>query len=162
RPRLAMHAERVPFLLPLNAQCTLLEPAASIIALQERLEAAHGVTLGFAMGFPAADFAECGPVVFGHGERYDDVVHAVPALQAEGLARRGQWRLELLDPHAAVERALDLADVARAPVVIADTQDNPGAGGDSNTTGLLHALLAAGAGRRYPGSVALGLLHDPS
>ena len=28
RPRCAMHALRVPFLLPLNAQCTLLEPAA--------------------------------------------------------------------------------------------------------------------------------------
>jgi microcystin degradation protein MlrC len=45
-------------------------------------------------------------------------------------------------------------------VVIADTQDNPGAGGDSNTTGMLHALLAQGAGRRFPGQVALGLMFD--
>jgi microcystin degradation protein MlrC len=50
---------------------------------------------------------------------------------------------------------------ASAPVVIADTQDNPGAGGDSNTTGLLRALLAADAGRRLSGQVALGLLFDP-
>jgi microcystin degradation protein MlrC len=55
-----------------------------------------------------------------------------------------------------------LADGARQPVVIADTQDNPGAGGDSNTTGMLHALLAQGAGRRFPGQVALGLLFDPA
>jgi microcystin degradation protein MlrC len=34
------------------------------------------------------------------------------------------------------------------------------AGGDSNTTGLLHALLRGGAGRRLPGKVALGLLFD--
>ena len=47
-------------------------------------------------------------------------------------------------------------------MVIADTQDNPGAGADSNTTGMLHALRAAGAGRRYPGQVALGLLYDPA
>jgi microcystin degradation protein MlrC len=47
-------------------------------------------------------------------------------------------------------------------VVVADTQDNPGAGGDSNTTGMLRALLAAGAGRRFPGAVAIGLLHDPA
>jgi microcystin degradation protein MlrC len=47
-------------------------------------------------------------------------------------------------------------------VVVADTQDNPGAGGDSNTTGMLHALLAQGAGRRWPGQVALGLLYDPA
>ena len=68
----------------------------------------------------------------------------------------------LLSPAAAVDRALALEARASKPVVIAVTQDNPGAGGDSNTTGLLHALLAAGAGQRFPGGVALGLLHDPA
>lgn len=42
-------------------------------------------------------------------------------------------------------QALDAAEAAvaagRAPVVIADTQDNPGAGGDGNTNGLLAELL---------------------
>ena len=57
-------------------------------------------------------------------------------------------------------QALALAEKASKPVVIADTQDNPGAGGDSNTTGMLHALLAQGAGRRFPGQVALGLMYD--
>ncbi len=33
------------------------------------------------------------------------------------------------------------------PVVIADTQDNPGAGGHGDTTGLLAALIAQGARR---------------
>jgi microcystin degradation protein MlrC len=60
-----------------------------------------------------------------------------------------------------VQQALSVAAQHRAPVVIADTQDNPGAGGDSNTTGMLHALLAQGAGRQWPGQVALGLLYDP-
>jgi len=45
--------------------------------------------------------------------------------------------------------------------VIADTEDNPGAGGDSNTTGLLRALLDAKAGQRYPQQVAIGMLFDP-
>ena len=35
-----------------------------------------------------------------------------------------------------------------APVVLADTQDNPGAGGNGDTTGLLAALLARRAPRR--------------
>src|SRR5439155_22449207 len=82
RPRCAMHSLRVPFLLPLNAQCTLLEPAASLIRLQSELERTHGVTLGFAMGFPAADFDECGPVVFGHGAQQEPVMRAVTALHA--------------------------------------------------------------------------------
>jgi microcystin degradation protein MlrC len=45
----------------------------------------------------------------------------------------------------------------KGPVVIADTQDNPGAGGDSNTTGMLRALVAADAQ-----DAALGLLWDPA
>ena len=155
-------AARVPFLLPLNAQCTLMEPAAGIIALLENLESAHGVELNFAMGFAAADFPECGPVVFGHGRDAAAVDDAVARLHREVVARRSEWRLELLSPAEAVEQAIALAAPGAAgPVVIADTQDNPGAGGDANTTGLLHALLAARAGERLGGAVALGLLYDP-
>jgi microcystin degradation protein MlrC len=47
-------------------------------------------------------------------------------------------------------------------VLIAVTQDIPGAGGDRSTTGLLHALREQVAGLRYPGQVALGLLYDPA
>jgi microcystin degradation protein MlrC len=158
----ATHAERLPFLLPLNAQCTLMEPAAGLFADLSALEAQSGVHLSFAMGFPAADFPECGPVVFGHGHDAAAVQANVQALAENAIGQRGEWALDLLAPAAAVERARALATSATKPVVIADTQDNPGAGGDSNTTGLLHALLAAQAGRRFPGGVALGLLHDPA
>ncbi len=156
------HAERVPFLLPLNAQCTLMQPAASVIALIERLEAEHDVELNFSMGFSAADFIECGPVLFGYGSSAAQVREAVQRLHAEVVSRRAEWSLDLLSPAAAIERAIELAASATAPVVIADTQDNPGAGGDSNTTGLLHALIAARAGERLGGRVALGLLFDPA
>lgn len=161
-PARAMHAERVPFLLPLNAQCTLMQPAQSIIELITQIEARHDVELNFAMGFSAADFAECGPVLFGYGPNGDAARDAVQRVHHEvAITRRADWKTELLTPQAAVERAIELALQASAPVVIADTQDNPGAGGDSNTTGLLHALLAADAGRRLAGQVALGLLFDP-
>ncbi|HWH82321.1 MAG TPA: M81 family metallopeptidase [Burkholderiaceae bacterium] len=158
-----LHAERVPFLLPLNAQCTLMQPAASIIAMIEQAEALHDVELNFAMGFSAADIKECGPVLFGYGVDPLRVRDTVQLLLAEvAVARRADWTLELLGPDAAVEAAIDLALRADAPVVIADTQDNPGAGGDANTTGLLHALLRADAGTRLAGRVALGLLVDPA
>ena len=161
-PTRAVHAERVPFLLPLNAQCTLMQPAASVIALVEQIEAQHDVELNFAMGFSAADFAECGPVLFGYGIDPARVRSAVQQLHTEvAVTRRADWKIELLAPLAAVERSIALALEADAPVVIADTQDNPGAGGDANTTGLLHALLQARAGERLQGRVALGLLFDP-
>lgn len=156
------HAERVPFLLPLNAQCTLMEPAASVITLIDRLEAEHDVELNFSMGFSAADFSECGPVLFGYGADAAQVRRAVQRLHTEVVSRRAEWSIDLLSPAAAIERAIELAATAEAPVVIADTQDNPGAGGDSNTTGVLHALIAARAGHRLGGRVALGLLFDPA
>jgi microcystin degradation protein MlrC len=152
-------ARRVPFLLPLNAQCTGLEPARSLLERRADLERQHGVELDFAMGFSAADFDECGPVVFGHGTDAAAVERAVQALHADVVAQRGAFRLELLAPRDAVEQAL--AHDA-GPVVIADTQDNPGAGGDANTTGLLHALVEARAGLRSGGRTALGLLFDPA
>jgi len=161
-PARAMHAERVPFLLPLNAQCTLMQPAQSIIEQIVRLEAQHDVELSFAMGFSAADFAECGPVLFGYGADAAVTRDAVRQLHREvSVTRRLDWKTDLLAPDDAVERAIALAQHADAPVVIADTQDNPGAGGDSNTTGMLRALLAARAGERLGGRVALGLLFDP-
>ena len=155
------HAVRLPFLLPLNVQCTLMQPARGVYERLADLDERSGVRLSFTMGFPAADFDECGPVVFGHGPDAQTVVKKVQRVADEVIELRPEWALDLLPPTDAVQRALALAERADKPVVIADTQDNPGAGADSNTTGLLHALRAAGAGRRFPGQVALGLLFDP-
>jgi microcystin degradation protein MlrC len=155
------HHVRLPFLLPLNAQCTMMEPARGVYERLSARDERSGVRLSFAMGFPAADFDECGPVVFGHGPDAAAVHRAVADVAHEVIELRPDWALELFSPADAVQRALGLAERSDRPVVIADTQDNPGAGADSNTTGMLHALLAAGAGRRFPGQVALGLLFDP-
>lgn len=154
-----LHARRLSFLLPLNVQSTMIEPAASVYRLLKELDEKHDAVLSFATGFPAADIAECGPVVWGYG---DDAGAAVATLFERIDQPRSQWRLEVLEPRAAVARALSLAEGAGKPVVIADTQDNPGAGADSNTSGMLHALLAEGAGKRYPGKIALGLMFDPA
>lgn len=152
-----MQAQRLPFLIPLNAQSTWMSPAREVYEALSDIEAQTGCMLSFCMGFPASDFAECGPVVWGHG---DSAQQAVERLYARAGEPR-QWRPDFLPAHEAVQQALAVAENQSAPVVIADTQDNPGAGGDSNTTGMLHALLQQGAGRQWPGQVALGLLYDP-
>ncbi|MFT4104060.1 MAG: M81 family metallopeptidase [Burkholderiaceae bacterium] len=150
---------RAPFLLPLNVQSTMTEPASAIYRELVAVDSRFDVIASFAPGFPAADIPDCGPAVWAYGEQADA---AVRALVARIDAPREQWRLTLLAPNEAVREAMRLAGEADRPVVIADTQDNPGAGADSNTTGMLHALLAEGAGRAYPGRVALGLLFDPA
>jgi len=151
-----MHAKRLPFLIPLNAQSTWLEPAKHLYDELDAIDHAHGTVLSFCMGFPAADFDECGAMVWGHGAQAEAAVAQLFA----SVSEPSQWRMQCLDAREVVAHALTLAETASKPVVIADTQDNPGAGGDSNTTGMLHALLAAGAGKRYPGQVAMGLMFD--
>ena len=63
----------------------------------------------------------------------------------------------IYDPDSGVQEAMRLAETATRPIVIADTQDNPGAGGDSNTAGMLRALVE----NRAEGA-ALGLMVDPA
>ncbi len=58
-------------------------------------------------------------------------------------------------PDDGVRLAMELAKSASKPIVIADTQDNPGAGGDSDTTGMLRALV------RNKASGATGVIYDP-
>lgn len=153
-----VHARRFPYLIPLNAQSTVNEPARSLYEELVALDREHGTVTSFCPGFPASDFDECGPVIWGHGPRAEEAVERLYARASEPA----QWRIELLAARDAVARAMTLAETAGAPVVVADTQDNPGAGGDSNTTGMLRALLAQGAGQRWPGQVALGLMFDPA
>ena len=152
----AQHARRFPFLIPINAQSTWMEPARSLYDELVALDREHGTVSSFCMGFPASDFDECAPMIWSHGERAERVADSLFARASEPT----QWRESLLAPRDAAAQAIALAANAPLPVVIADTQDNPGAGGDSNTTGMLHALVAQGAGKRYPGQVALGMMYD--
>lgn len=151
-----MAAHRLPFLIPLNAQSTWMQPAQGLYEALREIDRRHGSVSSFCMGFPASDFDGCAPRVWSHGAGADAAAAELFALAGEPR----QWRPEWLEADAAVAQALDVAARSERPVVVADTQDNPGAGGDSNTTGMLHALLRAGAGRRHPGRVALGMLFD--
>jgi len=152
-----LHARRFPFLISLNAQSTWMEPAKTAYQQLIELDQETGVMLSFCMGFPASDFEACGPVVWGHGPQAEQVVERL----FKAVSEPSLWRPDWMSAREAVVQAMATASSASAPVVIADTQDNPGAGGDSNTTGMLHALLQQGAGKAYPSQVALGLMFDP-
>ena len=149
-------ARRLPYLIPINAMCTQLEPACDVYQQLAALELRFGASLSFTPGFPAADFPECGPVLWGYGHNEADVERAVDILYKELLSRETEWLVEFYQPDDAVKEAQRIAANATRPVIIADTQDNPGAGGDSNTTGMLRALIRCKAQ-----GAALGLMYDP-
>ena len=148
---------RLPFLIPVNAMSTMMQPARGMYDFLEELEAKGPLSLSFTPGFPAADFAECGSVVWGYGHDKADIERDVEALFSRVLHAEGQWSVQFEEPDAAIQQAMKIAATASRPVIIADTQDNPGVGGDSNTTGILRALLKLGAK-----DAAIGLICDPA
>ncbi len=146
---------RPDFLMSINWQCTLSDPARAVYRrLAELARAGDIYGVSFLQGFPPADIAECGPVVLAYGADQAAADSAADRLLAEIEARRDGFDGAYLDPEAAVAAAMAAAGGGR-PVVIADTQDNPGGGGDGDTTGLLRALAAAA-----PEGAVLGLLID--
>ncbi|ALM81839.1 M81 family metallopeptidase [Bordetella sp. N] len=134
---------QLDFLIPLTAQCTLVEPAAGVMAALTRIEADMGLAaLTWTGGFPLADIADCGQAVIAYG---DDVAQAGAALDALAAcleAAEPAFRQTILDTNEAAAYAVRNADRDAGPIVLADTQDNPGGGGSSDTTGLLRALIA--------------------
>jgi len=156
---------RFDWLIPLPAQCSTIEPSRTLFAFLEELERRERVTLTLAPGFPMADISDCGMSVIAIGSHSDGMAAGpVKTLTetesaAEQLAQRvrdaeGQFAMRLYAPGEAVARAIEIGRPGQ-PVVLADTQDNPGAGGNGDTTGLLAALLAA-----RPDQAVFGLLID--
>lgn len=159
RPQVAVR--RIPFLIPLSAQCTDLEPSKTLYADLAKMQSAAVPTLSFTPGFPAADFPECGPVVLAYGTSAGAARETADALANRIESIEAEFDAPVYAADEAVKRALAIAARAARPVVIADTQDNPGAGGDSDTTGMLRALLANRAGLSGRGA-ALGVMVDPA
>jgi microcystin degradation protein MlrC len=148
--------QALPFLIPLTSQCTLTEPMQTVM---ERVRAAErtGVSsLSFFAGFPAADVPECGPGIVAYGRDAEAVGREVADIHAAVLAQEGKFSLDLATVPEAVELARLHDGRPGHPLILADTQDNPGAGGNADTTTLLKALVAAAV----PGTLA-GVIWDP-
>ncbi len=144
------------YLTGIPSQCTFIEPCHSIYALLDALEKTHGVSLSFAPGFPMADFAECGMSITGFGDDERALERAMTQLRVRIEEAEKEFALELYSPGEAIARAMRTGSIG-APTVLADTQDNPGAGGNGDTTGLLAALLAV-----KPQDAVIGMLIDPA
>src|SRR5207253_477455 len=147
---------QLPFLIPISWQCTDDQPTKGIYQKLAALESDSVPTLSFAPGFPAADFPGCGPSVFAYGKTQADADAAADNMAALIESHENDFDGRIYTPDEGVRHAMELATRASKPIVIADTQDNPGAGGDSDTTGMLRALVRNNADR-----AALGVTYDP-
>eukprot|EP00439_Symbiodinium_sp_Y106_P089405 s1_g1941.t1 len=143
------------FLIPLTGSCSLVDPSASVYSTIEKLDQDVGLLgASFATGFSPADIRECGPSILVYGTDTATADEALNQLKAHIMGAEAQFSAPLLSPHEAIEHTAK--SKASGPVVMADTQDNPGAGGNGDTVGILKALIDA----RVEGA-AIGVLYDP-
>jgi microcystin degradation protein MlrC len=147
---------RLPFLIPLNSQCTMVEPSKGVIERSAQLERGDQVlNVSYLAGFPPSDLDECGPAVIVHAYTQSKADELADELAGEIQSKEASFAAPLLDPDEAVQEAMRIAQTASRPVVIADTQDNPGAGGTGDTTGMLAALV-----RNNAEGAVLGIFYD--
>lgn len=147
----------IPFLIPISWQATEVEPCRSIYAKVAALESGDVTSLSFFPAFPAADFEGCGPTVIAYGKTENAAISAAEAIAAMVESHEDDFDGKVYTPVEGVKAAMEIARTASKPVVIADTQDNPGAGGDANTMGMLRALVECGAQ-----DAAIGMIYDPA
>src|SRR5213076_3479443 len=156
KARFAKAFRQLPFLIPISWQCTNDQPTRGIYEKLAALESDAVPTLSFAPGFPAADFRDCGPSVFAYGKTQGDADRAADAIVKLIESHEDDFDGKIWSPDDGVRHAMELAKGASKPIIIADTQDNPGAGGDSDTTGMLRALV-----RNNASKAAIGVIYDP-
>lgn len=132
---------QVPYLIPLSDQATTQVPFDSIFSGFDDLSVPGLISADAAAGFPAADIPNCGPSVLAYCSEGSAAQRAAEVLFDRFIAAESQLNNELLSEVQAVRKGAEMLQTSVCPVVLADVQDNPGAGGSSDTTGLLQALI---------------------
>lgn len=143
---------QAPFAVPLHAQHTGVDPARTLYAALPEGETHH---VEMALGFTAGDTPDRVPSVIAHAPSQPEADMLADAALDRLCDAQADFPFALVDAVDAVQAAVTYT--ARRPVILADVQDNPGAGASSDTTGLLRALIAGQAQ-----NVLMGLFHDPN
>ncbi len=133
---------KLPFLMPLHRQTTVADPCRAIYAEMARIEAEPGMaSMSLLPAFPMADVPVLAPVVLAYADTQARADAAADRFVAAIMAREAEFAPGLKTPEEAIELARSAP--AGKPVIFADVQDNSGAGGTSDTIGIIAALVKA-------------------
>ncbi len=134
---------------------TTREPMSGFVRRMQEQEGRGGIlSVSFGHGFGFGDVADLGAKLWVISNNAPDAGKALAAaLGREIFALREQTRTV----HLNIDEALDRASAsAHGPVVIADVNDNPGAGASGDSTFILRRMLERGIR-----SAACGVYWDP-
>jgi microcystin degradation protein MlrC len=134
---------QLDYIIPITAQSTRREPGARLYGMLDGLAGPGVSSVDFAFGFPPADIYNCGTSVFACGADQDAVDAAADTMLGTLQDAEDDFDTGLVPAAAAVRRAMQVN--GPKPVILADPQDNPGAGAPGDATGLLAAMLDGNA-----------------
>ena len=149
--RLHKLCRHLPYIVPLHAQHTGSPPCDAIYADVASIENTPGHWADLGIGFPLSDIYHTGPCLVAYGQDEVTLQQAFDRLYDRICAAESAFESRLWDPDAAVTQAM----AETQPVILADVQDNAGAGAPSDNTDILAALVNAGAARAL-----VGMLDD--
>lgn len=130
---------QLDYIIPITSQSTRREPGRRLYGMLDDLTGPGVSSIDFAFGFPPADIYNCGTSIYACGTDQDAVDAAADTLLSALKDAEDHFNSELIPADAAVRRAMGASGAK--PVIIADPQDNPGAGAPGDATGLLAAML---------------------
>lgn len=147
RPAPILAYRAVPYLASINDQCTFVEPTRGLLAAAAVREADERIDcVSQFFGFPLSDIADAGPSIIVQGSDRDAVESVADVMLAKWIEAEPKFATRLLPSDEAVAEAIRLSNgTGTGPVIVADTQDNPGGGGTGDTIGILRALLDGNA-----------------
>ena len=136
--------------IPIDRQCTNEEPCASFVRRFVEVRARHGLlSASLFFGFPYADVPEMGTAVNVVTDGDPELAQRLAdELAAELRDRREEFRSDLLDVSAGVDRAAEF----EPPVCLLDMGDNVGGGSPADGTFLASSSSVADSVRRSSAS----------
>lgn len=149
---------RVFFSLPLTAQATISgAPRELYSQLEVLIETERLISASWLGGFALADVEDVAQAVVCYSDDPDRARSAANQMIEAISAKKGEFISAPVTGSEAVKRAIAMSREATGPIIIADVQDNPGAGGSGDTTGILRDLLFHGAQ-----NALVAMIRDPS
>ena len=136
---------KIPFLVPGPWQYTGVDPLKSLFRKLGFLEGQDAHTLSMTVSYTGGDVYELGPAVFGYGHTQKAADDAVDALFEAFMAQEHAFVGTLYVPDDAVREALGLFTTTDKPIILVDTEDNPGGGSPADSMAVFKALVAQGA-----------------
>ncbi len=136
---------KLPMVSVSQTQVTADEPMRSVMAVLEEERGRPGIAAAsVAVGYPYADIPNLGMSTLAYADTAEAAAATADRLATALWERRAAFLAEVVDPAAAVARAIAVA-AERRPVILVDVADNIGGGSPGDATVLLRELLRAEA-----------------